>query len=277
MKFQFKLPFLMAVLLPMLADAQMPPVLRDQASVPAIIRDGGAQVVEVSSAPGGMTAYTVTKDGKPLIFYISQDKAVAFVGVMFDAKTGANLSDAFVDRGQKLLAGQIKPLVHVPKESSVPGVSVASHLGSAAVAGITEGAANPAQITYVFFDPRCPYCHKLYQNTRAAAKAGKSIKWIPVNTLGDEGVGLSALTLRQGRPGLDDLSNGRMGKGGAIPVSTKERADIQANTQLLKAIVQQAGLPAATPTIVFQDLNGKLSVIQDDGSDKKALAAAFGR
>lgn len=254
------------------SHAQMPPVLRDRADVPALIRDGGARVMEVANAPGGMTAYTVEKGGKPLIFYTSPDRGVVFVGVMFDARTGQNLSDAYVERSQKLLAGTEQQVVPQAVAGDAPA---ASHLGSAAVAGVVEGKDTASRTTYVFFDPRCPYCHKLYQNTRAMAKRGATIKWIPVNTLGDEGLTLSAQMLRRGKEGLDDLANGRMAKGQAI--STKERADIETNTALMRAIVQQAGLKMATPSIVFQDKNGKLSVIQDDGSDKVALAAAFGR
>ena len=38
---------------------------------------------------------------------------------------------------------------------------------------------------------------------------------------------------------------------------------------------RQVGKDAATPTIVFQAPNGKITVVQDDGSDKAAFAAAF--
>jgi thiol:disulfide interchange protein DsbG len=39
-------------------------------------------------------------------------------------------------------------------------------------------------VAYVFFDPNCPYCHKLYENTREAVKAGKlQLRWIPVGIL----------------------------------------------------------------------------------------------
>ncbi len=39
-------------------------------------------------------------------------------------------------------------------------------------------------IAYVFFDPNCPYCHKLYESTRTQVKAGKlQLRWIPVGIL----------------------------------------------------------------------------------------------
>jgi len=39
-------------------------------------------------------------------------------------------------------------------------------------------------VAYVFFDPNCPYCHKLYEATRSQVKAGKlELRWIPVGIL----------------------------------------------------------------------------------------------
>ena len=39
-------------------------------------------------------------------------------------------------------------------------------------------------IIYIFFDPNCPFCHRLYVNTRAWIKQGKvQLRWIPVGIL----------------------------------------------------------------------------------------------
>jgi len=39
-------------------------------------------------------------------------------------------------------------------------------------------------VVYIFFDPNCPYCHKLYTDTRSQVKAGKlQLRWIPVGIL----------------------------------------------------------------------------------------------
>ena len=251
---------------------QMPPVIRDQSGVPAVIRNGGARVLDVAKAPGGMTAYTVEKDGKPLVFFISPDKRVAFVGVMFDAQTGQNLSDSFVENSQRLMGAAPAP---AGAAASSGDASIPDYLASAVVAGVSEGRAAPAQTTFVFYDPRCPYCHALYRNTRDLARLGATIKWIPVNVLGDAGLPMAVQVNRRGIAGLDDLSNGRMSKGGSVTM--KERADIEANTSLMRSLVKQYGLQAATPTIVYQDKNRKLSMYQDDGSNKPALMASFGR
>jgi thiol:disulfide interchange protein DsbG len=39
-------------------------------------------------------------------------------------------------------------------------------------------------VAYVFFDPDCPYCHKLYMETRSRVKAGNlQLRWIPAGIL----------------------------------------------------------------------------------------------
>ena len=260
------------------ALAQMPTTLRDKGPSPAFIKDGGAQVIDVSPAPGGMTAYTAVKDGKPIVFYTTADRSVTVGGVLFDSASGKNLSDAFVERSQALV-NKASPLAVTPQADVKPagGLAptaggIAKHFHSDEVAGVMEGKASPEGTTYVFFDPRCPYCHSLFSATRVVAKQGAAIKWIPVNTLGAQGVPLSAEALRKGVPGMEALARG--GLRGVEP-TVMERERIQANTAFFGAVVRQVGKEAATPTIVFQAPNGKLTVVQDDGSDKAAFAAAF--
>lgn len=267
------------------AHGQMPaPLLVKEgrtAGVPAFIAPSGAKVLDVLKGKGDMTVVTAVKDGKPIVFYTSPDGAVTFVGVMFDSATGQNLSEAIVERSQQL-AGVNKP-APAPAVAGVADAAgatapaagrgpVAQHLFSDEVAGVMEGKGNAAGTTYVFLDPRCPYCHNLFNNTRTVARQGAAIKWIPVNTLGEAGVPLSAEVLRKGMPAMQPLSSGTLQ---GVDPTVMERERIKANTTLLQAIVRQVGKEPATPTIVFQAPNGKFSVIQDDGSDKQAFAAAF--
>jgi len=199
---------------------------------------------------------------------------VAFVGVMFDSKTGANLSDAVVERSQQLLkirGGNVAQTVPQPaksgREDSILGV-----LMSESVPGVTEGQLSE-QTVFVFFDPRCHYCHELYKNTRAVMKAGASIKWIPVNSLGASGMPLSAEALRGGMPVIDAIFMGRLKS--AFGISNQEKDVITSNSQLHAEIVKRFGMERATPTILFRDVNAKMSILQDDGSNRAAMSAAF--
>lgn len=243
---------------------------------PKFLQDSGAEVMEVVKLPGGVTAYLASKDGLPVVFYGVGDGSVAFVGVMFDSKTGKNLSDAMVERSQQLMqarSGNPAKAAPQPGNGGSP-TSVLGVLMSKAVAGVTEGSLSE-QTAFVFFDPRCHYCHELYKNTRKLAQAGASIKWIPVNTLGDVGMPLSAEALRGGMPMIDAISTGRLKN--ASGISDQEKQAIASNTQLHAEIVKAFRMERATPTIVFKDVNAKMSILQDDGSNRAALAAAFGK
>lgn len=270
--------FVFIILAADMAAAQKPLVLRDgaaKAPVPEIITNGGGQVMQTGRGPGGLTTFLVNKDGKPVVFYLTPDGTTAIVGVLFDARTGQNLSDAYVERAQALVAGRGGASATAPIESLGDALPVAKHLASVAVSGVTEGSAPSEKMVFVFFDPRCPHCHVLFNKTREVAKRGVAIKWIPVNTLGDTGVPSSAAVLRRGVPAMRELSAGTLRPEGTP--SALEQSSISANTVLLRAVTQAAGKPPATPTILYQGLNGRMSVIQDDGSDEKAFAAAFGR
>lgn len=243
---------------------------------PKFLQDTGVEVMEVVKLPGGVMAYLSSKDGLPVVFYGVGDGSVAFVGVMFDSKTGKNLSDAMVERSQQLIQSRVGSVAQAAPQPSNAGQSssILEILMSKSVAGVTEGKLTE-QTTFVFFDPRCHYCHELYKNTRKLAQAGASIKWIPVNTLGEPGMPLSAEALRGGMPVIDALSMGRLKSGSSM--SDQEKQAIVNNTQLHAEIVRTFHMDRATPTIVFRDVNAKMSILQDDGSNKVALAAAFGK
>lgn len=57
-----------------------------------------------------------------------------------------------------------------------------------ALSGFKENASiSPANTVYIIYDPRCPYCHQLFEDTRKIdLKAkGATIKWLPTTALGE--------------------------------------------------------------------------------------------
>ena len=97
-------------------------------------------------------------------------------------------------------------------------------------------------VAYVFFDPNCPYCHKLYTETRSWIKAGKlELRWIPVGLLtetshGKAGAMLDAkdpLTAFYTNEDKYDPSGGLGGVEEALDVSPKAQAALKANAALL--------------------------------------------
>ena len=64
---------------------------------------------------------------------------------------------------------------------------------------ISEG--KGPHVIYIFFDPNCPFCHRLYENTRAWIKQGKvELRWIPVGILATTSAGKAAAILGAKNP-----------------------------------------------------------------------------
>lgn len=88
------------------------------------------------------------------------------------------------------------------KASSKDILAIVSKLdGFTDKSGMTEANANLAPIQ-IFFDPRCPYCHKLYDNI-----AGKvPIHWIPISALapanGGIAPGATIIQAEKDKPGV---------------------------------------------------------------------------
>jgi hypothetical protein len=59
---------------------------------------------------------------------------------------------------------------------------------------IAEG--NGPRLVYIFFDPNCPFCHKLYQEARPwVGRDGLQLRWIPVGILMPSSAGKAAAIL----------------------------------------------------------------------------------
>jgi thiol:disulfide interchange protein DsbG len=126
---------------------------------------------------------------------------------------------------------------------------------------IAEGKGN--RIVYIFFDPNCPYCHKLYEALQPQI-AGKDLqlRWIPVGMLTPTSQGKAAAILQAGNP-LEALRNNEdnfnfsdNGPGGGItPASTikdQTRLDLAANLSLL-----QGQNIFSVPVVVFHATDGQ--------------------
>ena len=278
--------------------------------LPKFLADRGAEFVSSKPGPGGTTAYQVRKDGKNLVVFVTPDNTTGIVGVLFDATTGENVSDPFITSastsssapaaaaptiGVTANAGpsvaqstgsfasghkpynmqELQEHLREVVKASKDGQGLAKYLASSQVAGVVEGTGGPAQTTFVFVDPRCPYCHNLYRETRSLVRKGKTIKWIPVNTLGDEGLAISTALMYAGVKGLDGWAANTLPK---REPSEAERSKISQNTVLFVMMTKQLGMTPGTPTSLFVNpASGKVAMVQGDGSNKEAFAAAFGK
>jgi thiol:disulfide interchange protein DsbG len=153
------------------------------------------------------------------------------------------------------------PAVHA--ESLSTSRAIAGHLldNIDQATWIAEG--NGKHVVYIFFDPDCPYCHKLYDALRPLiAKQDLQLRWIPVGMLTDSSLGKAAAILQAGNP-LDALHDNENnfgfsdgGPGGGIEpaadITDQSRLNLAANLSLL----QEQNL-FVVPVAVFRAADGQ--------------------
>ncbi|MDE1953539.1 MAG: thioredoxin fold domain-containing protein [Betaproteobacteria bacterium] len=141
------------------------------------------------------------------------------------------------------------------------------------------------RVVNIFFDPNCPYCHKLYNDLRPwVGKDSLQLRWIPVAILTPSSVTKAAAILQapnrlqafyKNENNYDFNPSGSPG-GGIDPakvVEAQTRKAIDANDAVLK----RAGIYYAIPLVVFRDKAGKAELFigapQSDRQLKAMLAS----
>jgi len=120
-------------------------------------------------------------------------------------------------------------------------------------------------VVYIFFDPNCPYCHRLYVNTRDWVKRNAmEFHWIPVGVLTTTSQGKAAAILGAKDPQKAFYQNEdhymRNDDGGGIDeiIATDNIAKIlKANVNVL-----QLSGSNAVPAMLFRANNGQAVMIQ---------------
>lgn len=180
----------------------------------------GKIIGEIPLQTPWLFAWLVERNGYQTTVYITPDGTQIFAGVLLsgDAKNPVQLlsqsSNTSRTEPNALLASTPvqpvtaeKPSVQTSDEDTDSTEEAASHDGdgpSYAMQGsfqkevpnvikladslmsVKEGKGEMGDTVYIFVDPRCPYCRKLYNATRELVKNGRAtIKWIPVPILQD--------------------------------------------------------------------------------------------
>lgn len=143
----------------------------------------GISVLSYQKGPSGLNVWKVERDGVRTVFYTTSDNKALISGVVWDAKTGANLSDQFITADMRAVAqGQ--------GAQFSPGKVPDAIKGIASLVGVREGGGDADKTLYIIFDPRCGHCHAVYKKTRQYVANGGTIKWIPVTVLGQPEAGV---------------------------------------------------------------------------------------
>lgn len=130
----------------------------------------GATVLKQYPPVGGLTGWMMQSQGQQQLFYTTADGRYLLHGTLYDSQgrpTGPS---------QSQVASQdavLTPAAQTGRDLDAVYATVASY------GGIVEGRGIPL---YVFFDPNCPYCHKLWRALRPRLDRFE-VHWLPVNVL----------------------------------------------------------------------------------------------
>ena len=246
------------------AAPPLPPTLQ-------ALQKQGLSIVGTFPSPGGVTAYAAHAGTERVALYLTPDGKHVIAGTLFDAN------------GKNLTAAGLEKALAQPMAEAVWGRLDKSHW-------IADGRADAPRTVYVFTDPNCPYCNKLWSDARPWVDSGKlQLRHVMVGILTPTSVGKAAALLGDKNPAaaLDlheranvasiakALASGRpkpLGDDSLKPLAVVPAA-LAAQLDANAALMASYGL-RATPALVWKDTKGGVQMRQ--GAPESDLAAIFG-
>ena len=231
----------------------------------------GLTIVGTFPSPGGLSAYAAYVGQRPIALYITPDGKHVIAGTLFDAD------------GKNLTSDALEKAVSKPMTDGVWRQLEKSRW-------IADGRDTAARTVYVFTDPNCPYCNKLWADARPWVDAGKvQLRHVMVGILTPTSVGKAAALLNDKNPvaalaayerehvaaNAKTLASGQprpLADGGLKPLSNVPaalQAQLDANAKMMASFGLQA-----TPALVWRDDKGAIQMSQ--GAPEAGLASIFG-
>lgn len=227
------LPALALLSLPLMVQAEKYP-----APIEAM-RERGIEVLERFDAPSGLTGYTALYNGRPLALYVTEDGQHALIGSLLNAE-GEDLTGAVIE--EKVSRPQSKVMWESLKNS----------------AWIADGSDSADKFVYVFTDPNCPYCKRLWNDARPWVDAGKvQLRHVMVGTLGESSQKKAAYLLSAKNPedALRDNESGKKAAQEINRIADQQRQQLDENQQLMASLGA-----SGTPAILYLDSTGMLQM-----------------
>ncbi|PMR73172.1 thiol:disulfide interchange protein DsbG [Billgrantia endophytica] len=217
------------------------------------LADQGLEIHGEFEAPGGLTGYAASHQGREMALYLTPDGEHAIVGTMVDAE-GNDLSEAALDE-----------LVRAPQELAAWERLENSHW-------IQDGDADAPRVLYTFTDPNCPYCRRFWEQARPWVEAGEvQLRHIMVGILQQNSPAKAAALL-----GADDPAaalHAHSGSGEDIQPAAQPR-EVEDQVYRNNQLFDELGL-YATPTTLFQH-DGRLERVDGMPSEERMLQAMGG-
>ena len=138
--------------------ADLPPPLQS-------LTQQGGKVLRSFPVPDGLTGWVVELQGRSAILYTTASGDYAFTGPLLD-KDGNNLTSRYAQQ-------------YIPQPD--PGKLAAALAGDTAL--VDEGSPR-APLVYIYADPNCIYCNRLWTELRPYVEGGKlHLRWALVDFL----------------------------------------------------------------------------------------------
>lgn len=153
-----------------------------RARIEPVLKKSGGELTYFDG-PGEMIGIGVSfVNGRQMVVYATPDGKTVFSGVAIDVASGTNLANADL---QKLPPPNYEGLLQMvanSQESTGRPLSM-----------ISEGDPASSNRYYVFVDPKCPYCHKVYSAflKLLAEDNDLVVYYIPIGILGPESENLA--------------------------------------------------------------------------------------
>ncbi len=124
-----------------------------------------------------------------------------------------------------------------------------------------------AHVIYVFFDPNCPYCHKVYEMLRPQVQRGDvELRWVPLGNLMTTSTGKAATMLEAKDPTEALHRNERgfsqeTGSFGGIEEEPAPREDTLRRLNANHTLLNRTGFDAV-PALLFRTKDGGTDIIR---------------
>lgn len=239
------------ILISMLLAGNVPLALANT-DIKKQIEQEGFQFIKQIPAPTGMTGWVGHNNQHPGTIFISDDGQYYIVGDLYNAK-GNNLS---IDAMNKHAKDSVLNDVWKTLEKST---------------WIQDGEKSAPRIVYIFSDPNCPYCHKLWQQARPWVKSGKvQLRHIQVGVIREESRSQVATLLMSKDPATTfadiNLNKGKklLQSATTIPKQIADKIDFN------QGLMEKYGF-FSTPSIVWRDSKGNFKSTQGMPKDLKEI------
>lgn len=244
---------------------------QDRPAALSALEKQGVIIVGTFPSTGGLSAWAGYMGQQPIALYATPDGKHVIAGTMLDSE------------GKDINHGALEKMVGKAMTDGVWSRLQASRW-------IADGSDKAPRTVYVFTDPNCPYCNKLWSDARPWIDAGKvQLRHIVVGVLTQSSpakaaallsskkaaalldayergqVANTAKSIASGRP--HPLSDDGMQPLASIPPAIQRQLDAN------EKIMSELGL-RATPAVVWRDAKG--AVQMRAGVPEQAMSEVFG-